>query len=371
MLAKLIAHAPTRDAADRSSSPTRSIAPSASASTTNRAFLARVLRHPAFAAAAATTAFLAEHVRRRRRALAMRQRLRALEASRPRPPRSLPREHLPPLWRGWTSSTAVGLQRRRSASATRRDAWTLIGHAAPTSSPAAATLRTGSSAWPNAAATTAGGDGRTRWSTAARSAPRFVPRRRRAAGGSRDGAELAVRGPRLVGAAPERRRARPATCSRRCTAASRRCWSAPARRVEAGALLVVMEAMKMEHQHRARRAPARSARSHAQVGDAGRGAAMRWWSCEPHERASARRSTPPSTKPSATACGASSSARSRRTSAAWDEAEHVSARALPAAPPQAGLLGLGYPEEYGGTPADMLVAPDRAPRRSRAPAAAA
>jgi len=104
MLGKLIAHAPTRleaihqlaDALDRTV---------CLGFATNRAFLARVLRHPAFAGTAVTTAFLATHfaddAARRSEAPGA---LRALAAG---ANALLAAAALPALWAGWTSSHHV------------------------------------------------------------------------------------------------------------------------------------------------------------------------------------------------------------------------------------------------------------------------
>ena len=104
MLAKVIAHAPARDAAihrladalDRTA---------CLGVTTNRAFLARVLRHPAFAGDAVTTAFLGRHFADdNARAGNTPTWLRALAAA---THALLPPAALPPLWAGWTSSARV------------------------------------------------------------------------------------------------------------------------------------------------------------------------------------------------------------------------------------------------------------------------
>ena len=73
--------------------------------TTNRAFLARVLRHPAFAGDAVTTAFLGQHFADdAARASDAPSWLRALAAA---SHALLPPAALPPLWAGWTSSDRV------------------------------------------------------------------------------------------------------------------------------------------------------------------------------------------------------------------------------------------------------------------------
>ena len=104
MLAKLIAHDTTRndtihklaDALDRSV---------CLGLTTNRAFLASVLRHPAFAGNAVTTAFLGQHFGSDAlRAGAAPSWLRALAAA---SNATLAHAAPPPLWAGWTSSNRV------------------------------------------------------------------------------------------------------------------------------------------------------------------------------------------------------------------------------------------------------------------------
>ena len=104
MLAKVIVHAPNRDAAihrladalDRTA---------CLGVTTNRAFLARVLRHPAFGGDAVTTGFLGQHFADdAARASDAPSWLRALAAA---THALLPQAALPPLWAGWTSSDRV------------------------------------------------------------------------------------------------------------------------------------------------------------------------------------------------------------------------------------------------------------------------
>ena len=79
----------------------------------------------------------------------------------------------------------------------------------------------------------------------------------------------------------------------------------------------------------------------------------------------------PRATPFAPACAASSSARSRRTSTPGTRPSAFP-RELYAKAADAGLLGLGYPEHLGGTPAAMRLAPDRhrggRARRQRRPA---
>ena len=82
------------------------------------------------------------------------------------------------------------------------------------------------------------------------------------------------------------------------------------------------------------------------------------------------RHSPPSTKRSAPACGASSTREITPHVDAWDEAG-TSRASCTARPPPSACIGIGYPEALGGTPADRVLRHRRPPRRSRAPAAAA
>ena len=101
MLGKLIAHAPSRTEA------THQLADALDRTVclglpTNRSFLARVLRHPAFAGDAVSTAFLATHFPDdASRATAPPSALRALAAASNAVLAAAP---LPALWAGWTSS---------------------------------------------------------------------------------------------------------------------------------------------------------------------------------------------------------------------------------------------------------------------------
>ena len=74
-----------------------------------------------------------------------------------------------------------------------------------------------------------------------------------------------------------------------------------------------------------------------------------------------------SMRPFAPPCAASSTREITPHAAAWDEAEEFP-RELYRKAAAAGLLGIGFPEEYGGTPADLFYPVIAAPRRSRAPA---
>jgi geranyl-CoA carboxylase alpha subunit len=258
MLGKLVAHATTRagaveqlaDALDRT--VCLGVA-------TNRAFLAAVLRHPGFASGEATTAFLAaafpDDAARRHVAPSALEALAAAAAA------LLPREHLPAPWRGWSSSPAIACSvplvtggethswtlagTRDDFVARRGDAQhRLVGFAE----------RRGNESGGEVEAVvdgrhvraTFGRDGVASWWLA-------------------DGAELAVVDARLQsGAAASARAAGDvvAPMHGRVT----QVLVAPGQAVPSGALLVVIEAMKMEHQLRAPRAGTVGA-LHAAAGD--------------------------------------------------------------------------------------------------------
>ena len=123
MLAKLVAHAPTR---------AESLAQLAAALdetvclgvATNRAFLARVLRDPAFAAGDVDTAFLARHFATDAARTA--PAAPALEALAAAALALLPTVPLPALWAGWSSSPAVDVEVPIGVGdASRR--WRLVG----------------------------------------------------------------------------------------------------------------------------------------------------------------------------------------------------------------------------------------------------
>ncbi|MDP3819844.1 MAG: biotin carboxylase N-terminal domain-containing protein [Burkholderiales bacterium] len=236
MLAKLIAHAPSRaeathklaDALDRSV---------CLGVTTNRAFLASVLRHPAFAGSAVTTAFLGLHFGDDlARAGGAPSWLRALAAA---SNATLGHAVLPALWAGWTSSNRVDTISPIGTGETT-EAWRLDGtlqsltarcgehvhhitglvresrslvHAVIDGHPVSARcVQDGGTGW---------------WQS--------------------DGFEMRLQDLRL--AAPEASMNAKAGALRapmhgRVT----QVHTAPGDRVEAGALLIVMEAMKMEHQ---------------------------------------------------------------------------------------------------------------------------
>jgi len=116
MLAKLIAHAPSRGAAIHhlADALDRTVCLGL---TTNRGFLARVLRHPAFAGGAVTTAFLAQQFAdNAARGTDAASSLRALIAA---ANATLAPAAPPALWAGWTSSHQVACTSPQSARMSR------------------------------------------------------------------------------------------------------------------------------------------------------------------------------------------------------------------------------------------------------------
>ena len=248
MLGKLIAHAPTRAAAveQLAEALDRTVCLGVA---TNRAFLAKVLRHRVFAAAEATTDFLAtafadDSARR----AAPPSELEALAAA---TAALLPREHLAPLWRGWSSSPAVACAVPLLVAGQAR-AWTLSGSRGDFLARCGEVQhrivglaeRRGNDAGGEIEAevdgrqlrATFGRDGDASWWLAA-------------------GAELAVVDARL--AEPRRHvvaSRQPGDLLAPMHGRVTQVLVAPGHAVEAGALLVVIEAMKMEHQLRAPRA---------------------------------------------------------------------------------------------------------------------
>ena len=258
MLGKLIAHAPTRDAAvaQLAEALARTVCLGV---TTNRAFLARVLRHPSFVAGEVTTDFLALHFPAdASRASVAPAWLEALAAA---ALALLSREHLPALWVGWSSSPVVACEVPLSlADATRL--WQLTGTRSelvargPDSEHRIAALheRRGSETGGEIDAEI---DGRPVRAIFARVGD--------ASWWLAEGAEIAVVDARLhgrAGAATKAPGALLAPMHGRVT----QVLVAPGQVVDAGALLVVIEAMKMEHQVRAPRAGTVAA-LHAKPGD--------------------------------------------------------------------------------------------------------
>jgi len=246
MLGKLIAHAPTRATAveQLAEALDRTVCLGVA---TNRAFLARVLRHPGIAAARATTDFLAtEFADDDARRVAAPTALEALAAA---TAALLAREHVPPLWRGWCSSPAVacsvplvvgGEARTWTLHGTRADFVARCGEAQH--GIVGLAERRGNDTGGEVEAeidgrqvhATFGRDGDSSWWLAA-------------------GAEIAVVDARLQGRGGTSARSSGdllAPMHGRVT----QVLVAPGHAVEAGALLIVIEAMKMEHQLRAPRA---------------------------------------------------------------------------------------------------------------------
>jgi geranyl-CoA carboxylase alpha subunit len=236
MLGKLIAHAPTRveamrqlaDALDRTL---------CLGLPTNRGFLAQVLRHPAFASDAVTTAFLATHFAdNAARASPVPSWLEALAAA---AHVALPRDALPPLWRGWTSSRRLDADAPIALDAQVKP-WRVQGtHHDLNTVCAGVSHRITALTHESDAQLRAVVDGRPVTAT-------------RVCEGNRswwlcEGIELDAQDLRLTGAAGDAAAATGALHAPmhgRVTQVLVECGAS----VEAGMLLVVMEAMKMEHQ---------------------------------------------------------------------------------------------------------------------------
>jgi len=254
MLAKLIAHAPSREAAihQLADALDRTVCLGL---TTNRSFLARVLRHPAFAGDSVTTAFLPEHFPdNAARAGTAPSHLRALIAA----ANALLAPAAPPaLWAGWTSSHRVDT-RSPLRIGEHTETWLLSG------TPLALTARCGDLthhiaglARDSRSLVHAVIDGRPLSARAVHDGTE--------AWWQCEGVELAVQDLRLVGAAaigPTAAGALRAPMHGRVTQLP----VAAGASVQAGALLLVMEAMKMEHQIVAPFA-GRIKALHARVGD--------------------------------------------------------------------------------------------------------
>ncbi len=236
MLGKLIAHAPTRAEA------THQLAEALDRTvclglTTNRAFLARVLRHPAFAGASVSTAFLATHfaddaARRSEAPSALRALAAAANAL-------LAADALPALWAGWTSSHHVdtfaplevggGIER-----------WHLVG--TPPSIVATCgdhTHRIEQLQRDGAARVTAMLDGRPMHARVAHEGT--------SAWWLCEGHELAAQDMRHA-PKPSASAASAGACKAPMHGRVTQVLAAPGDVVAAGSLLLVMEAMKMEHQ---------------------------------------------------------------------------------------------------------------------------
>jgi geranyl-CoA carboxylase alpha subunit len=258
MLGKLIAHAPTRAVAvtQLAEALDRTVCLGV---TTNRAFLARVLRHPAFAAADVTTDFLATHfvddASRQGTAPPWLEALAAASMA------LLSREHLPAMWTGWSSSPVVacevplavaGAPRRWQLNGMRKDF--VARGAVGEHRIVALHERRGSE---SGGEVEAGVDGRPARAVFAREGD--------ASWWLAEGAEIAVVDARLHGRAGSAAQASGAVLAPMHGRVTQ-VLAAPGLVVEAGALLVVIEAMKMEHQLRAPRAGTVAA-LHAKPGD--------------------------------------------------------------------------------------------------------
>ncbi|MEO5697110.1 MAG: biotin carboxylase N-terminal domain-containing protein, partial [Burkholderiaceae bacterium] len=239
MLAKLISHAPTRDAAIQQLADAldRTVCLGLP---TNRGFLARVLRHPAFAGDAVTTAFLGNHFADDESGSAIVPSwLRALAAA---SHATLAAAAPPALWAGWTSSHRVDTAAPIGIGDATEN-WQLAG------SPLALTATCGPLAHAinglvraSRSVVQAQVDGRPLSARCARQ-------------GSEswwlcEGFEIGVRDLRLA-PAPSARGAATGTLRAPMHGRITQVHAAAGARVEAGALLLVMEAMKMEHQIRA------------------------------------------------------------------------------------------------------------------------
>ena len=239
MLGKLIAHAPTRSAA------THQLAHALDHTVclglpTNRALLARVLRHPAFAGESVTTAFLATHFAEpASRAQAVPSWLEALAAA---ATATLPEQALPPLWHGWTSSNTLCTDALLDCGAGAKR-WRLQGTPSDLTASAAGTTHRiqapgqhadASGRWVSAIV-----DGRPVHAVAVREPPRWW--------WLCEGVEAEVQDLRLAGAGNQ---AQAAAGTLRAPMHGRitQVLAEAGATVQAGALLLVMEAMKMEHQ---------------------------------------------------------------------------------------------------------------------------
>ncbi len=252
MIAKLVAHAATRDAAIRTLADAldRTVCLGL---TTNRSFLARVLRHPAFGGRTVTTAFLGEHFADdAARADTPPSWLRALAAA---AHATLPAAALPALWSGWTSSNHVATFAPIGIGHDASDeTWRLTG------SPAALTASCGET---NHRIDDLQRTSRS--SVAATVDGRPVAARCAADWWLADGHELVVRDLRL---GSERADKDDSSGALRAPMHGRitQVLVELGQPVEAGTLLVVMEAMKMEHRIHAPRSGTVSA-LHARVGE--------------------------------------------------------------------------------------------------------
>ena len=236
MLAKVIAHAPTRDASIHQLADALDRTACLGV-TTNRAFLARVLRHPAFAGDTVTTAFLGRHFADdASRASLAPSWLRALAAA---SHALLPPSALPSLWAGWTSSDRVDTFAPIEL-ADASETWRLFG-----------TPRELIASCGEAKHTLAGLERESRSTVRALVDGKPVTARCVQDGDDSwwlcDGAEATLRDLRLIGMQGAQASA---TGALRAPMHGRvtQVHATAGATVKAGALLIVMEAMKMEHQ---------------------------------------------------------------------------------------------------------------------------
>ena len=236
MLGKLIAHAPSRHAAihQLADALDRTVCLGV---TTNRAFLARVLRNPAFAGDAVTTAFLDQHYADdAARGAAAPSWLCALAAA---SHAALAPAAPPALWAGWTSSNRIETV-APIAVGDAVQAWRLAG------TPHEFTARFGAQTH-----TIAGLVRESRSIVRAVIDGRPVGARCVHEGDTSwwqcEGVELQARDLRLTGTQATLAAA-PGTLRAPMHGRVTQVHAAPGARVSAGALLLVMEAMKMEHQ---------------------------------------------------------------------------------------------------------------------------
>jgi geranyl-CoA carboxylase alpha subunit len=254
MIAKLIAHASSRDAAIRTLADALDRTACLGV-TTNRALLARVLRDPAFGDGnAVTTAFLAEHYAdNAARADAPPSWLRALAAA---SAATLPDAPLPALWAGWTSSNHVATMVPLGAGRDdREERWHLSG------SPASLTATHGDATHCIEALQRT-----SRSSVTATIDGRPVVARGIAGWWLADGHEAKLQDLRLVSTAEAANTDTAGGLRAPMHGRITQVLVDVGQAVEAGALLVVMEAMKMEHRLHAPRSGVVQA-LHAKVGD--------------------------------------------------------------------------------------------------------
>ncbi|MBV9890228.1 MAG: 3-methylcrotonyl-CoA carboxylase, partial [Rhizobacter sp.] len=254
MLAKIVAQAPTREAA---------LARLAAALdetvcwgvTTNRAFLARVVRDPDVVAGAVDTAFVArrwsDDAARASPASSWLEAIAAASLA------LLPRAPLPALWRGWSSSPAIDTTATIDVDG-KASGWQLVGTRAAFEARSAQTSHRIEALASDGRFIDAVVDGRQRRVD-------FVVDDDGHGHWQCEGAELAGDDLRMRGATRERSEPSGVLVAPMHGRVTQACV-AEGSEVAAGALLVVIEAMKMEHQIRAPHA-GRVASLHVRAGD--------------------------------------------------------------------------------------------------------